>query len=246
MILTILGSGTCIPDKNRNQSGYLVEAGKEIILLDSGSGILRQIAKAGTDFMRINHIFYSHLHPDHTSDMIPILQANYVNTKYLGKKRKELDLHGPEGFCDFYKKIKKLVLPVNEVYKVSAKESRTMKINKIRIISARVVHSENSLAYRMEYKGKSLAYSGDSEYCENLVKLCRNADAAILECSFPYPVRGHMTAEQAGMIAAQANVKTLILTHFYPAFKNYDIKRDVRKHFKGKIILARDLMKVKI
>src|SRR3989338_8959037 len=137
MILTILGSGTCVPDKNRNPQGYMIEAGKELLLFDSGSGTLQQIAKAGADFMRINHIFYSHLHPDHTSDMIPILQARYVSIKYLGKEAAGgLNLYGPQGFPDFYKRIREMTLPVNDVCTINAMEFTDTAVGGIKISSA--------------------------------------------------------------------------------------------------------------
>ncbi len=247
MILTILGSGTCVPNKSRNPPGYLIEAGKELLIFDTGSGILRQLTKNGTDFMKINHIFYSHLHPDHIADMIPILQAMYVSIKYMGKEAtKEINLYGPQGFPGFYKKIKETMLPVNDVRTINAIEFADTVIGGVKITSAEVLHSNSSIAYRIEHNKKSVVYSGDTDYCESLVKLCRNADAAILECSFPDKKIGHLTPAEAATIAAQANVKTLILSHFYPVYDNYDIKKEARKHFKGKIVLAKDLMKINI
>ncbi len=247
MILTILGSGTCVPDKNRNPPGYLIEAGKELLIFDTGGGVLRQLTRAGIDFMKIKHIFYSHMHPDHISDMIPILQAMYVSIKYMGKEATgELNLYGPQGFPDFYKRIKETMLPVNDVRTINAREFTDTVIGGIKITSAEVLHSNSSIAYRIEHNKKSVVYSGDTDYCESLVRLCRNADAAILECSFPDKKIGHLTPAEAATIAVQANVKTLILSHFYPVYGNYDIKKEAGKHFKGKIVLAKDLMKIKI
>ena len=75
MRLTILGSGTLVPVANRCNPGYLLDIANDTILLDSGSGTLRQISSAGRSIWDINQIFYSHLHIDHTNELIPLLFA---------------------------------------------------------------------------------------------------------------------------------------------------------------------------
>ena len=54
-------------------------------------------------------------------------------------------------------------------------------------------------------------------------------------------VAGHLTPTECGRIAEQANCRHLALTHFYPVFKGYDVRKRVRRHFRGRLTLARDL-----
>ena len=75
MKLTILGSGSLFPYPNRGNSGYLLECSESTILLDGGSGTLRRIADFGLDYSSIDIICYTHLHIDHTFDLIPFLFA---------------------------------------------------------------------------------------------------------------------------------------------------------------------------
>ena len=64
----------CIRDSpNRGNSGYLLECSESTILLDGGSGTLRRIADFGLDYSSIDIICYTHLHIDHTFDLIPFL-----------------------------------------------------------------------------------------------------------------------------------------------------------------------------
>jgi ribonuclease BN (tRNA processing enzyme) len=79
--------------------------------------------------------------------------------------------------------------------------------------------------------------------CDGLRTLCRNADVAVLDCSFPIQRRGpnHMDAGDCGRVAQAAAVKRLILSHFYPIAERYDVKQQAGRHFKGRIIKARDL-----
>jgi len=105
MKLTILGSGTCIPHKQRGSSGYLLEMSESKILLDCGAGTAWKLQKIGVDYLAIDHIFFSHLHPDHTGDLVPFLFA----TKYSHnrKREKSLFLWGGKGFIKFFDALKK-------------------------------------------------------------------------------------------------------------------------------------------
>ena len=78
--------------------------------------------------------------------------------------------------------------------------------------------------------------------------MSKNTDLLILECSFPdnEKVEGHLTSSLCGRIAAKANVKKLVLTHFYPECDKVDIKKQCSKEFDGKIILAKDFMKINV
>jgi len=66
----LLGTGVTIPSKDRNAPGVLVSIDDgTLFLFDCGNGILRQIAKADVDFSKIDNIFITHLHLDHTSTL---------------------------------------------------------------------------------------------------------------------------------------------------------------------------------
>ena len=75
MKLTILGSGTCVPYANRGSSVYVVELSNSKILLDCGIGSAWKLAGLGINYLMIDHIFLSHLHPEHTGDSVPLLFA---------------------------------------------------------------------------------------------------------------------------------------------------------------------------
>ena len=53
-------------------------------------------------------------------------------------------------------------------------------------------------------------------------------------------VSGHLTPSECGRIAAAAGCDHLVLTHFYPVFKGYDIRRRVRRFYRGPLTLAKD------
>jgi ribonuclease BN (tRNA processing enzyme) len=89
-----------------------------------------------------------------------------------------------------------------------------------RVTPFEVKHSRRltALAYRIEYRGRVLATSGDSEPCDALVEACRDADAAILDATAPDPMPAHMSGAQAAEVARRAGVKRPVFSHLGPAW----------------------------
>ncbi|MBI4640362.1 MAG: ribonuclease Z, partial [Candidatus Tectomicrobia bacterium] len=208
MELVILGSGVCVPNKGRSPAGYLLKTDDSLLLLDSGSGTMRQIEKAGYDFMKITTLIYSHTHPDHVSDLIPILQGMVLQSESFGPERSDpLLIYGPRGFEALYRTLRDLFLSDPEPYPVLIRElyEHTLQMGNLMLTSKPVLHSSHltCLGYRIECQGKTIAYSGDSGMCETLVELCRNVDLAILDCSYPkgYPSGSHLGVLGCGEVA---------------------------------------------
>jgi ribonuclease BN (tRNA processing enzyme) len=112
-----------------------------------------------------------------------------------------------------------------------------------------VERDAESLAFRITSpSGQSVVYSGDTDYSDNLIVLAKDADLLICESAFPdqFKVDGHLTPSIAGKIATRANVRKLVLTHFYPECDQADIKKQCRKTYSGSLVLAEDLLKIEI
>jgi ribonuclease BN (tRNA processing enzyme) len=93
-----------------------------------------------------------------------------------------------------------------------------------------------------------MVYSGDTQYCNNLVHLCRDADVAVLDCSFPAnkPGPAHLHAGECGLVANQAGIGRLVLSHFYQIAERYDVKEQAGESFSGPITIGRDLLTMKL
>lgn len=247
MRLTILGSGTAAPLLERNCAGYLVEAGNKKILLDSGAGTIRRLLEVKANLFGIDNVFYTHLHNDHANDLGAIIWSS----NYGGIRKIPLNLYGPKGFkrhCSIL--IKQILKPTKLNFKLAIKELENSRLKigdiGIRAYPIRHSHTTKSIAYRIEHKGKSLVYAGDTKYSNEAIRAAKNADYLMAECSLPKEVEGHLTPSLAGRIAAKSNAKNLILTHFYPEVLKTDIKKACSKEFKGRIILAKDRMRINI
>ena len=101
--VTVLGSGTCVPRLERSSCSVLVETGGRKWLIDSGAGTMRRLLEAGTSHLEVSCLLYSHLHPDHTGELVSLLFA----TKYPeGVRRKEpLTVIAGRGFADFFNRL---------------------------------------------------------------------------------------------------------------------------------------------
>ena len=248
MKLHILGSGTCIPYERRGSSGYALRLSKSIILLDCGNGTTWKLGKVGINYLEIDHIFITHFHPDHTSDLIPFLFA----TKYAQGSHRDnrLFIWGPRGFKSFFSALREAyrdwIVPDN--LNICEVEEGRMEFDDFMLISAQTHHTENSLAYRIESEGMSITYTGDTEYSEALVELAKDSDCLIIECSMPdkLKIKGHLTPTEVSRIANEAKVKKLIVSHLYPICDALCVIKDIRERVVSETILAEDLLQLDI
>ena len=248
--ITILGSGTCVPSLARSSCSVLMQTGGSRLLFDSGPGTMRRLLEAQTTIFDISHIFYSHFHPDHTGEFVPFIFA----TKYpYGNRRKTtLTVSGGLGFLNFYEGLKtvygrwiELAPGLLELTEFDNKSYDHRQFEDFTIETAPVAHNDESIAFRVTSSGGySAVYTGDTDYDEAIIDLAKETDLLICECALPDQMRvtGHLTPSLAGDLAARANVRRLVLTHFYPECEKEDIIAQCRKTYAGPLVLAEDLM----
>jgi len=251
MEIYAIGSGTGVPSLRRGSPATVIRAGKSVMLLDSGSGTLGRLLAVGIHFSEIDYLLYSHFHPDHTADLVPFLFAS--NYGIERKRTRELSLIGHEGIARFYEGLQDVygqwVIPQSYTLNLIEMKDKEVAFSDFSLQGFDLEHSDHSIGFRVTTPGgKSVAYSGDTDYCPNLIRLAREVDLLILECSFPddRKVEGHLTPSLAGRVAREAGCKRLLLTHFYPPCDDYDVKGAVESQYSGEVIVAEDLMKLVI
>jgi ribonuclease BN (tRNA processing enzyme) len=247
--LIILGSGTGVISLKRGSPGFLLRTEQNLFLTDSGPGTLTRILQSGFELNDIDAIFYTHIHPDHVTDLVPFLFASKYGAQ---KRKKKLTLVGGPGFKKFFHSLSKTYRGwlVTKSYPLDLREvgESNFTFNDIAIRTCRTNHISESIAIRFENEKGSVVFSGDTDFSENLVVLAKGADVFILECSFPdsMKVKGHLVPRDAARLAKLANPKKLVLTHFYPPCDRVDILKSVRRLYKGKVVLGRDGMRMKV
>ncbi|MGB5993923.1 MAG: MBL fold metallo-hydrolase [Candidatus Deferrimicrobiaceae bacterium] len=247
----VLGSGTAVPHPRRGSAGNMVRHGGCTLLVDAGLGTLQKLAVLGVSLAEPDVVAFTHLHLDHTAELAPMLFS--LRNTGIGR-RKALTLLGAPGFRDFHERLRGTYGSWVEAedYSLLVEEisSRPVSLGPLVLTAVPVSHTPQSVAFRVEdtETGKVIAFSGDTDVCAGIVTAARNADVAVLECSFPNErkVRGHLTPAEAGELATAARVKKLVLTHFYPECEEADILGQCRETYSGEIILAEDLLRVPV
>lgn len=252
--VTILGSGTCVPSLARSACAVLVEIGANRILMDAGPGTMRRLLEAGVTIFDLSHILISHLHPDHSGELAPLLFA----TKYPDDTRRKtpLKLVAGNGFQNFFEGLRDVYgrwieLPeaLFSIREVDTSGPDSIQFDGFSLTSRPMNHSPESIAFRLTAPtGQSVVYSGDTDVTPELVVLAAQADLLVCECAMPdeAKVAGHLTPSEAGRMAAEAGVRQLILTHFYPECEAVNIAAQCRKTYPGPVILAQDLFSLTI
>lgn len=254
MKITILGSGTCVPSLKRSSCSVLIEIAQSLLLFDSGAGTMRRLLEAGVTIDKLAYIFYSHLHPDHTAEIVPFLFATKYPHTY--RRRKPFIIVAAKGFVDFYEKLKfaygqwiELAPGLLSISELDTTGRDHLDCDLFDVDSLPMDHTDMSLAYRITGPdGRSVVYSGDTDLCDNLVTLAKGVDVLICESALPDEIKvpGHLTPSLAGRIATQAGVKKLVLTHFYPECDAVNVSEQCRKAYHGPLVLAEDLMEIKL
>lgn len=248
MRLVVLGSGTCVPSLKRNAPGYYLKVFNKEILIDCGSGTLLQLEKAGKSYKSIDAVFITHTHPDHISDLIPLIQALIATPGF--KREKDILIVGPNGLKGFYERYIASYVRRPKTFQCDVVEIKDkLDLDHLFIFSVKTIHSEESIAYRFEAEGKSIVITGDCDFDQNLIKFSQNADLLVIECSFPdsLKVKGHLTSRECGLIARSAQVKTLLLSHIYPTMYPDNVRlMECKRVFTGDVRLAEDLLEIDI
>ena len=251
MKLTVLGSGSLIPVPQRGNSGYFLETKEHTCLLDGGSGTLRRIADFGLNYRSIDTLLYTHLHPDHTFDLVPLLFA-FRHDPAIPTPG-SLRIIGPPTFKTHFDQLMEIygewVLPEKIELNFQEVFRDTVTLEDVEIIANHTEHTEQSVTYRIvDRGGRDLFYSGDTDLCDELIESARGVDLLLLECSRPddKKAKGHLTPSECGKIAAEVGCEHLVLTHFYPDVLETDIIASVSKHYEGKVDLAYDGMQIEV
>ena len=249
MELTILGAGTAVPTPQRSAAGVLVRVGETPLLFDMGPGTLARLAAAGISYRDLEYVFLTHLHSDHTLDLVTFLQVN--DSTPCWTRTNSLHLTGCRGTQKLYEQLM-------SAYPGFPPKAYTLQIRELgaervdfgawTIETALTQHTGSSIAYRVEAEGKVVVYTGDTLESDDLKRLARGADVLVCECAFPrgWSTADHMTADAVGRVARAADAKRVVLTHLYPPAQVVDIAAEVRQEYAGEIVVAVDGTRVTV
>ena len=233
--ITTIGWWGAYPDANEATSGYLLQSEDLNILVDCGSGVL-SILQNYVELQHLDAVVLSHYHWDHVAD-IGCLQYAARILMDLGKRQKPLPIYGhAEGSnlsgMDYLQYSKGFAIA----------QQSPLQLGHLKFSFCPNVHPDPCLSIRADSGNCSLVYIADTAWNDDLIKLAHGADLLICESSLYDEYRGripgHLTAGEAGQIAAAAGVEHLVLTHL-PHFGDHAmLLKQAAAKFSGKIELA--------
>jgi ribonuclease BN (tRNA processing enzyme) len=252
MKVTVLGSGTVIPDGRRNSSGYFIELPGIRMMMDCGAGTVPALARYQLPWQQMTHLFISHFHVDHCGELASLFFAFRHGMK--DKRTEPLTLiaaHGIDRILNglksaFGEKLLETRFPFN-LRKVSPGE-RVELSEGCSLRVEKTIHTEESLAVRIESGNRTVCYTGDTDYSDEVSRFFERASLMISECSFLEQREGvpHLSAKDVAKMAASAGVERLLLTHFYFDVIEDELKREIQKDFSGEILIGRDGLSVEV
>lgn len=275
--LILLGTdGGPRPKVNRSAPANLVVFNDELFVVDCGNGVARQIVRAGYDLHKLRATFITHNHSDHNADYGTLLLLAWASglsspvdtygpapisdmtSHFVAMNKFDIDLReSDEGRPNFQSLVTSHeVASPGVIY-----ERGGLQVSCVLVNHPPIVHS---FAYRFDTFDRSIVFSGDTTYCPDLVEFARGADVLVHEVMFvdaledvlpnnngrtllDHLLSSHTPVGLAGKVAEEAQVKTLVLSHFVPGssiVSDDQWKDAAEKEFSGEVIVGHDLMNI--
>jgi ribonuclease Z len=269
----LLGTGAPPPNPARRGPSTLVSLEDEHLLVDAGSGAGEQLVRAGLRPYHWPRVLITHHHSDHTIDL-----GHLLITRWIVGQNAPLEVWGPAGtrrqmqklldWLDWDIEVRRAHMHERarpEVRVVEIEEGPLMEAGGVRVSAFLVEHHPVTPAFgfRFDGGGRSLAISGDTRPCENLMRACYGVDVLIHECcdmtkTSWYPGCGWATKEDKirdlasyhtqppdlGRIAAGARAKALVVTHLMPGSEPDELRAAAARGYAGPITIGEDLAEV--
>jgi ribonuclease Z len=273
MEITLLGTGSPIPDPLRAGPATLVRSAGSALLVDCGRGVLLRLSAAGVLPPMLSAVLITHLHSDHLTDLNDVITTHWV----MSAEPLPLRIFGPPRIHEVvdatlaalapdidYRLAHHADLTWRPIVKVTAvAPNARFNVGSAALRVAATDHRpvEPTIAYRIEGDGHSAVLAGDGVPCAGLDELCEGADAYVQtviradlvrlvpNARFQDILDYHSTVEDAARTAARAGVGTLVLTHYVPAMapeQRDEWRALAAEHFAGDIVLGDDLTTVDV
>ena len=271
--ITLLGTGSPLPDQHRAGPSTLVQAAGENYLIDAGRGVLMRLMAAGVAANQLTAVLITHLHSDHITDLNDVITSQWISIF----EPTPLRIVGPPGIRTVVGHIIESLGPdisyriahhqdLNEEPLLVIEEVENGPVahpGTVRITAAPTDHRpvEPSVAFRFDLDDVAVVVAGDTVPCTDLDNLCAGAQALVhtairkdiianipiqrLQDTLGY----HSSPEQAAQTAERAGIETLVLTHYVPAFPpggGADWRVLAATHFSGRVEVGDDLHRVEI
>ena len=264
--VVLLGSGAVRPVPGRDGPAQVVVVDGDPLLFDCGRSAVTNLRRAGIPPESVDHVFLTHLHFDHVSDLPYFILVTWV----IGRKQ-EVEVYGPVGTKEFVQRSVRgaygedlrsrfghgrsplgLDAHVTEV----EGEGLVLANGKYGVRAMLVQHADMAnLGYRVETSDRVVVVLGDVDRRQDLTEFVGGADLLLCECSgtkefLEHPSRPwgawHMTPEALADLATRGGVKEVVLKHFVMEDESAiaQMAEKVRRRFAGRVHTGSDGLEI--
>jgi len=247
--LYTLGTGTLHPVPNQASAGLALVVDDVLFGFDLGRSVVNRYVEAGLDPLALRYLHFSHIHPDHCCDIVPLLFAlNYASSP---ARTEPLHITAPEGFTNLLDNLRRGWRWLDSEFPLHIREAEegSFEEGAARVSTAFLDHgSIANLGYRIEADGKTVAYSGDCGPGDGLLSLAGGANILVSECSYgdAQAQASHMSPSRLGQVARAAEIEKLVVTHLYPGTDPDEVISAIGNHFDGETVVATDGMEIEL
>ena len=273
--VTLLGTGSPIPDPNRAGPSTLVRAGGQVFLVDCGRGMLQRAAAVGVGAAGLSALLLTHLHSDHIAELGDVLITSWITD--FEPDPAPLPIIGPPGTAETVEATLKAFghdigyriahhADLNAPPPIEVHEYTEGPVWDRDGVTIRVAPTDHrpvapTIGFRIEFGGASVVLAGDTVPCASLDELSAGADALVhtvirKDILAHVPQQRikdvcdyHSSVQEAAATAARAGVGTLVMTHYVPAIapgQEEQWRALAAAEFGGRIELGDDLHRVEV
>ena len=273
--VTLLGTGSPIPDPNRAGPSTLVRAGGQVFLVDCGRGVLQRAAAVGVGAAGLSALLLTHLHSDHIAELGDVLITSWVTN--FAPDPAPLPIIGPPGTAETVEATLKAFghdigyriahhADLNAPPPIEVHEYTEGPVWDRDGVTIRVAPTDHrpvapTIGFRIEFGGASVVLAGDTVPCASLDELAAGAGALVhtvirKDILAHVPQQRikdvcdyHSSVQEAAATAARAGVGTLVMTHYVPAIapgQEEQWRALAAAEFSGRIELGDDLHRVEV
>jgi ribonuclease BN (tRNA processing enzyme) len=216
--LRFLGSGDAFGSGGRFQTCMHLSGAGGAVLIDCGASSLIAMKRDGVDPGDVDVVLLSHLHGDHFGG-VPFL----ILDAQFSRRARPLLIAGPPGVRARVEATMEALFPGStavqrkfEVEFIELTERRAARVGPATVTAFPVVHASGAPPYalRVDYGGRIIAYSGDTEWAESLIEAAHGADLFVCEAyTFDRRVKFHLDYKTIEAQAERLGARRIILTH---------------------------------
>jgi ribonuclease BN (tRNA processing enzyme) len=216
--LRFIGCGDAFASGGRFHTCFHLEGGDQPLMIDCGATSLAALKREGIDPASIGWVALSHLHGDHFGGLPWLI----LDGQFAGR-REPLVIAGPPGTETRCKQLFEALYPGAtsvqrrfEISYVEMPERNACELGPAVVTPFEVIHQSGAPSYalRVEYAGKVIAYSGDTEWTDALLEVADGADLFICECNeYERAIPGHLNYRTLLGRRSELGCRRLVMTH---------------------------------